>query len=235
MRYARSGKTPEYPLALRMALALIPFVILLVLATLSGSISSAAQPLASELAASPTSIDVCTEPNDVAQQAQGPLLCDTTYYCLLEKNWDLDFFYIDLTGPVVITIDLTDIPPASDWDLYLYDSEVKELAYSVEAGNSPELIAHDISEPGRYYIAVECYDGPRNDYPYTLSISCTVPSGDTPTPSATFTFGPTSTPTSSATTTGQLSPTATSTTSVCTQSWRRTTWEPRATPATTSP
>lgn len=149
---------------------------------------------------------ICDEPNNTSAQARGPLTCGQTVNCLLETAYDVDYFYVDLIAPVLLTLELTDIPAGCDWDLYLYGPELQLLASSVQSGNMWELIIHDVTTSGRYYVAVESYEGFSPVDTYALSVACAVPPTATPTMTS---IPPTATYTRTATATGTQTPTPT--------------------------
>ena len=133
--------------------------------------------------------DVC-EPNDSLSQACGPLAPGKSYQFFIRctANLDDDYYYIDLETPGTVTLDLTSIPPDTDYDIYLYDENETLQCYSNQSGNRDEHVTCHLTQSGRYYVWVypftECDD---ND-PYTLAVTY-------PTPSSSPTPIPTSTPT----------------------------------------
>jgi hypothetical protein len=132
--------------------------------------------------------DLC-EPNNSLSQACGPLAASEHYQYFIRctANRD-DYYYIDLEMPGTVTLDLTDIPSGSDYDLYLlYDGNVILDCYSDDSGNLPEHVVCPLDRPGRYHIWVYAYKGCNDNAPYTLSVTYPTP---TPTPIPTSTPSP---------------------------------------------
>ena len=83
------------------------------------------------------------EPNDTFQQAFGPLISGMSYDSFIASSIDTyDYYNLTTTVPASITIDLTNIPVGTDYDLFLYsDSDhANSIAYSSHTGNTPEHI-----------------------------------------------------------------------------------------------
>jgi hypothetical protein len=66
-------------------------------------------------------------------------------------------------------LDLTNLPPGTDYDLLLYNAAGGELASSRNVGTAPEHIVRTVSA-GRYYVRVYPYQG-RSPQPYRLTAS----------------------------------------------------------------
>lgn len=85
-----------------------------------------------------------------------------------------DYYRIEITTLNPISIDLTDIPPETDYDLYLYDFEAlqqqKSLAKSAHFENRDEHITYQPLHTGIYFIRV-CPYGGWSTSPYTLRVT----------------------------------------------------------------
>jgi len=133
--------------------------------------------------------DVC-EPNNSLSQACGPLAPRAPgeksyqYFIRCTAELDDDYYYIDLETPGTVTLDLTSIPPGTDYDIYLYDRNRILQCYSDQPGNRDEHVICYLSQPGRYYVRVYPWTGCNDNDPYTLSVAYSTP-GPTPIPTST--------------------------------------------------
>lgn len=77
-----------------------------------------------------------------------------------------DFYRIHISGIGILVVDLIEIPPNTDYDLFLYSETLHQLGESRHMGQSPEHLEVFVL-PGTYYLRVYPYDG-RSDLPYWL-------------------------------------------------------------------
>lgn len=96
------------------------------------------------------------EPNNVSLEANQrlPLCQGTSLLGSLPANDPNDYYRFILTTPSAVTIDLFDIAVGSDFDLYLYDVALTELAVSSNRGNQDERIVSSLLPVGTYYVRV---------------------------------------------------------------------------------
>ncbi len=91
---------------------------------------------------------------------------------LLNANFDIDDYYeVQMDSGDVLDLFLK-VPMNSDFDLYVYDSDGNELAYSY-AAYGDEQIRLDISSSGTYYVDVNAWQGAG-----TYTLIAYGPSGD---------------------------------------------------------
>ncbi|MDI6752405.1 MAG: T9SS type A sorting domain-containing protein [bacterium] len=106
------------------------------------------------------------EPNDSFSQAY-QLTSKNIYESYIFAPGDMDYYKIWANGGI-ISISLTSIPFASDYDLYLYDPSYKTVAKSINEGSENENIYYDLgTSSGLYYILVtgwKKYYSPSNSY-----------------------------------------------------------------------
>jgi len=118
----------------------------------------------------PTSILDPYEPNDSFEQAYGPLAFDVTYEAYIWTERDKDYYKLEVPDLGILTLDLTNIPVDTDYDLMLYDDERHWLAGSHNPGNDDEYISHPALWPGTYYILVEPFGNFSDQFqPYRLT------------------------------------------------------------------
>jgi hypothetical protein len=129
--------------------------------------------------------DVC-EPNNSLSEACGPLAPSKSYQYFVRCTAELDddLYYIDLETPGTVPLDLTSIPPGTDYDIYLYDEDETLKCYSDRSGNHDEHVDCILSQSGRYYVRVYPYIGCDENDPYTLTVTYPTPA-PTPIPTAT--------------------------------------------------
>lgn len=104
------------------------------------------------------------EPNDSFSQAYS-ITSGTQYYSYIYLPYEEDYYRIELEGPGLLEVSLTNIPPECDYDLRVFDSSQNMLAYSTkgnvfedpEGVNQPESISLEIESAGIYYLKVEGY------------------------------------------------------------------------------
>jgi hypothetical protein len=110
------------------------------------------------------------EPNDVRSQTHTNLVSGHEYQALICSGDFSDWYLIDVTTLTRISIDLS-VPPAVDYDLYLYEEGKEDFSAKSELLGSgrPEHIEYTPARIGRYYIRVYPYQGcSDNNHPYTL-------------------------------------------------------------------
>jgi hypothetical protein len=110
------------------------------------------------------------EPNDSMLQASGPLVPGQTYLGYISDKNDLDFFYLEIDAPQIVTLGLTDMPPDADYDLYLVTGEEDLLAESASSGQAEEHIEFTTSSVGVFYVLVLPFHNFSSTEPYTLRL-----------------------------------------------------------------
>lgn len=97
-----------------------------------------------------------TEPNNVSAQANSnlPLCQNATVNGSLPSGDPNDYYKIVLPAQSAISVNLFNISVNSDFDLYLYNSALVELAVSRNNGNANEQITLTSQPAGTYYIRV---------------------------------------------------------------------------------
>jgi hypothetical protein len=110
------------------------------------------------------------EPNDSMLQASGPLVPGQTYLGYISDKNDLDFFYLEIDAPQILTLTLTDMPPDADYDLYLVTGEEDLLAESASSGQADEHIEYTTSSVGVFYVLVLPFHNFSSAEPYTLRL-----------------------------------------------------------------
>ncbi|MDY6877562.1 MAG: carbohydrate binding domain-containing protein [Chloroflexota bacterium] len=134
--------------------------------------------------------DVC-EPNNSLSQACGPLAPGQSYefFVRCTANLDEDYYYIDLETTGTVALDLTSIPPGTDYDIYLYDKNKTIQCYSNQPGNHDEHATCHLTRLGRYYVRIYPFTECNDNDSYTLAVTYPTPA-PSPTPPI-----PTATPT----------------------------------------
>lgn len=96
------------------------------------------------------------EPNNASVSAfQYPPLCQNLILTgSLPADDPGDYYRLVLTAPGVVTIDLFGIAIGTDFDLYLYDEALVELAVSRTDGNADERIGGLALLTGTYYVRI---------------------------------------------------------------------------------
>ncbi len=122
-----------------------------------------------ELSPAPTPSGTDTyEPNDTFEQAAGPLAFEQTYRAYIWDEVDRDTYLLQVGDTGTIAVDLTDIPPVADYDLFLYNEAGELLA------SSKRVIEHEHIEqylsPGIYYVSVQSFAGFSRNEPYALQV-----------------------------------------------------------------
>ena len=98
----------------------------------------------------------------------------------LDEDWYVIETVDDAAAPCEIfyvSASLTDIPPAVDLDLVLYDANLTVLDQSTEGGNADENVAYAVDCPspaddgGLYFVQVQAFSGSDCANPHTLTLS----------------------------------------------------------------
>lgn len=87
-----------------------------------------------------------------------------------------DYFKIYVTSGAQLGVTLTP-PSGSDFDLYLYNSNMYQVDSSVQGGSSTDTVSHTATSTGYYYINVYQFSGSGT---YTLQVSTTTAPAPTP-------------------------------------------------------
>ncbi len=93
------------------------------------------------------------EPNDTKAKADW-IQTEKGGYGRIQKSGDLDYWKIKAPSNGKIKIQLSQIPNGQNYDLYLYDSEQRELAKSVKSGSADEGIEPVTTEKNQWYYLV---------------------------------------------------------------------------------
>ena len=136
------------------------------------------------------SYDDPNEPNDSMLQASGPLVPGQEYTGFISEKDDLDFFYLEIETPQIVSLSLTSIPQEADYDLYLVTGEEDVLADSANSGPQEERIEYTTSSVGVFYVLVLPFDNFSDTESYKLLLELSA----APTPSGEDTFEPNDTP-----------------------------------------
>jgi hypothetical protein len=111
------------------------------------------------------------EPNDRAEDANGPLVSGVTYHGTFPDEADeVDYYYIQVATASLVELWLDHIPGGHDFDVYLRDANLAVKAKSDRAGNADEYLRAELP-PGRYYIQVYRRSGPGSPQPYHLRVT----------------------------------------------------------------
>jgi hypothetical protein len=98
-------------------------------------------------------------------------VCVLSYICSpLDRS---DYYFIEITTPNAINIELTSLPANTDYDLYLYDSPplYKFITRSAKGEQTPETITYHPTHTGIYYVRVYPYSGYSDIDSYELCVS----------------------------------------------------------------
>jgi hypothetical protein len=126
------------------------------------------------------------EPNDSMLEATGPLIPGEEYLGFISSRDDIDFFYLEIDTPQIVELSLTNIPPETDYDLYLVTGEEDLLADSSNTGQQEEHIEYTTSSVGVFYVVVLPFENASSTEGYTLRLGLT----PAPTPSGQDTYEP---------------------------------------------
>lgn len=109
------------------------------------------------------------EPNDSFTAAHP--LGSGSYCGYISSASDEDFYRLDVSTLGPIYVDLTSIPSHTDYDLQLYDNDMRLLDGSYSGLNYDEYIGFQPTETGSYYVRVYPYSGSNPDDAYQLTVS----------------------------------------------------------------
>jgi hypothetical protein len=69
-----------------------------------------------------------------------------------------DWFYVNAPAGKRLVVDLSGMPSGADYDLFLFDATLDEIASAPQIGsNAPEHIEYQVHTAGTYYIRVVIY------------------------------------------------------------------------------
>lgn len=96
-----------------------------------------------------------TEPNNLFEDAQGPLLPDELYhFSISSERDDWDVFFVDTTARGSIRVYLEGMGEGTGNNLYLYDNNKIRIGYSGNRQNRNEVIQTGDVNAGHYFVAV---------------------------------------------------------------------------------
>ena len=110
------------------------------------------------------------EPNDDFSEAYR-LSAPGTYCSYISTDSDEDYYRFDVNTLGLITVDLTNIPSGTDYDIELYDSNQMRVGGSWWGFNYDERIVFQPRQTGRYYVRIHSCDGNSPSQAYRLSVS----------------------------------------------------------------
>ena len=111
------------------------------------------------------------EPNDSVDVAYGPLQRGNSYVSFMWNADDVDYYSVSVpAGAESLTAYIRTVPSGCDYDLYVYDSALNEIAYSANSGNDDEAAVVDSPSVGTYFLMVIPYGGASSQSnPYRVS------------------------------------------------------------------
>lgn len=120
------------------------------------------------------------EPNENADQAQGPLSADVVYVGAGETSNDQDWFYFYANAAFEVTATSGDTCEGS---ISLYDQDRDQITYRYYNENNFDTIAHTPTSWQLHYLRVRsnCVGGA---YRFTISPASAIPAGPAPAPTA---------------------------------------------------
>ena len=130
------------------------------------------------------------EPNDSMLQVSDRLVLGQEYRGFISKKDDIDFFSFEIETPQTVVLSLTDIPPETDYDLYLVTGEEDILGDSSHPGHQDEYIEYTTSSVGVFYVLVLPFENFSPTETYTLRLELS----PAPTPSGQDSYEPNDTP-----------------------------------------
>jgi len=130
------------------------------------------------------------EPNDSMLKASGPLIHGEEYHGFISAKDDIDYFFLEIETPQIVELFLTDIPPGTDYDLYLVTGEEDVLKDSASSGQEDESIEYTTSSVGVFYVLVLPFENFSRVEPYTLQMDLS----PAPPPSGEDTYEPNENP-----------------------------------------
>ena len=130
------------------------------------------------------------EPNDSMLQVSDRLVAGKEYRGFISKKDDIDFFSLEIETPQTVVLSLTNIPPETDYDLYLVTGEEDILGDSSHPGQQDEYIEYTTSSVGVFYVLVLPFENFSPTETYTLRLELS----PAPTPSGEDSYEPNDTP-----------------------------------------
>ena len=108
------------------------------------------------------------EPNNTASEADKNLsLCEDEWVAGKLPNGDSnDIYWIHVDRDGTLVVNLKDIPPGTDYDLFVYNEQKQQIGESRRFGTAPEEVKISV-HPGKYYLRVYAYAG-HSDQNYHL-------------------------------------------------------------------
>lgn len=110
------------------------------------------------------------EPNDTLDQAVGPLAPGDVISAYISWPDDVDVFWFTTSTAAPIEAALSNIPPGTDYDLYLLDSNGDVIGAS-ENEIGDEYISYAPRAAGSYWVAVVAYQGSSVSTAYSLTVN----------------------------------------------------------------
>jgi hypothetical protein len=117
------------------------------------------------------------EPNNTFSAAWGPLVSGRTYKSYFPSESDNnDYFFFNVpsaSSPDLgrrVEINLTNLPPGNDYDLYLYRENTTLVKHAGTVGRVNERIVVDNLAEGKYYVRVTREIGTSRTHPYSLRV-----------------------------------------------------------------
>jgi uncharacterized repeat protein (TIGR01451 family) len=114
------------------------------------------------------------EPNDIAEQAFGPLISGEVYSAFIWDATDThDYYYFTPTTIDEVSVELTNIPEGRDYDLSVwnYDGKYNLIDYSDRTGNADEDLTFVPIAGEKYYVRVSPFTGFSSTQPYHLRVT----------------------------------------------------------------
>ncbi len=113
-----------------------------------------------------------TESNNTSATANAINVFPTTLTGYISATSDIDYFKITTTAGQTVTIGLT-IPSSVDYDIYLQNSSLINVASSENGTGASESINYSVTTAGTYYIKIISYSGSSTTSTYSLTASVT--------------------------------------------------------------
>jgi hypothetical protein len=112
------------------------------------------------------------EPNDTLSEAYGSLSSTQVYEAYIWDATDMgDYYHFTPATTHTVQVTLTNIPADTDYDLYIYDTELGDwLVWSNNPGNLDESVMFAPAAGRKYYILISPYEGSSGDQPYRLTV-----------------------------------------------------------------
>jgi len=114
------------------------------------------------------------EPNDTPAGAWGPLESGKEYTAYIWDETDRnDYYHFTPSSNGPVTVNLTNIPVNTDYDLYVYYHDVDRyhlVAFSNQSNTREESVEFTGVAERTYYVRVYPYAGFSSQYPYTLKV-----------------------------------------------------------------